>query len=180
MSNINNDTPISHTSQYGTKFNSIGDLTTGVIVSHDWDNTEDQRCSDYGEFTAWHALQIRPHLISFAGYDTIDYYTEVKHKMQLVLGDWSHDGHGECDIMLYEVNHTLEEIQEAYINSCKSTKLSFEIGGNYAEHTDNDTCQSHTILCNYQEDKITGTCIDILCPFKPTINIYTCKYYMIY
>ena len=46
-------------------------------------------------------------------------------KMYLVLGDWSDDGHGKTDKELYEVNKTVEEVQEAYKASCRLTGFSF-------------------------------------------------------
>jgi len=46
-------------------------------------------------------------------------------KMYLVLGDWSDDGHGKYEKVLVEVNKTIEEVQNAYKNSCKLTGISF-------------------------------------------------------
>lgn len=37
-----------------------------------------------------------------------------KHKMNLVLGDWSRDGHGQSETFGIETNLTKNEIQESY------------------------------------------------------------------
>ena len=52
-------------------------------------------------------------------------------KMKLVLGDWSDDGHGKSREVVYEVNTTVLEVQEAYKASCKLTKIEFNHNENY-------------------------------------------------
>tara|TARA_R110000787_G_scaffold44901_7_gene109822 strand:+ start:3411 stop:3875 length:465 start_codon:yes stop_codon:yes gene_type:complete len=52
-------------------------------------------------------------------------------KMKLVLGDWSDDGHGKSREVVYEVNATVFEVQEAYKESCKLTKIEFNHNENY-------------------------------------------------
>lgn len=46
-------------------------------------------------------------------------------KINIVLGDWSDDGHGKTDKVLLEVNKTKVEMQNAYKNSCKTLGVSF-------------------------------------------------------
>jgi len=45
--------------------------------------------------------------------------------MFLVLGDWSHDGHGQTDKVLLESNFPVEVVREAYIDSCRLTGVQF-------------------------------------------------------
>jgi hypothetical protein len=54
----------------------------------------------------------------------------LPHKMYLVLGDWSGDGHKQTDKILVSTNKTVKEIQEAYKASCKLTGVSFNNTGN--------------------------------------------------
>lgn len=46
-------------------------------------------------------------------------------KINIVLGDWSDDGHGKTDKVLLEVNKTKIEMQDAYKKSCKTLGVSF-------------------------------------------------------
>lgn len=52
-------------------------------------------------------------------------------KVKLTLGDWSGDGHGQYDEFVYEVNKTVEEIRQAYKDSCVLTSLQFNHNNNY-------------------------------------------------
>ena len=40
-------------------------------------------------------------------------------KIQIAIGDWSNDGHGECDNFFFNVHsgHSVQEIREAYFQS---------------------------------------------------------------
>jgi len=69
--------------------------------------------------------------------------------MKLVLGDWSDDGHGKSREVVYDVNHTLEDVQEAYKQSCKTTGVSFN-------HNDDFT----GVERKYPEDKLYRICTD--------------------
>jgi hypothetical protein len=74
MSEILNNTPIEHRSKNGLVFKSEnGDLRTGVTVEESYSITADAIFSDIVEFGAWHAMQIRPNLNGFSGYDCIKY-----------------------------------------------------------------------------------------------------------
>ena len=44
-------------------------------------------------------------------------------KVKLVIGDWSGDGHGQSEEFVFETNKTVEEIGQAYKDSCKLTGL---------------------------------------------------------
>ncbi len=61
-------------------------------------------------------------------------------KMYLVLGDPSQDGHSQYDKVLFEVNKTLEEVQQAYKDSCKLTGISFNHSYDYTEKTNFVKC----------------------------------------
>ena len=52
-------------------------------------------------------------------------------KVKLTIGDWSQDGHNQYDEFVYSSNKTVQEIQQAYKNSCKLTGLSFNHSEDY-------------------------------------------------
>ena len=58
--------------------------------------------------------------------------------INLVIGDWSHDGHGMCETVPAKVNLSIEEIEEAYL------KGSEILGFNLIE----DFCR------NYEDNKV--------------------------
>lgn len=39
-------------------------------------------------------------------------------KFKLILGDWSHDGHGITEVILFNTNLSIEELRELYFNQC--------------------------------------------------------------
>jgi hypothetical protein len=52
-------------------------------------------------------------------------------KVKLLIGDWSGDGHGKSESIIFETNKTVEEIQQAYKDSCKLTGISFNHNEDY-------------------------------------------------
>lgn len=76
-------------------------------------------------------------------------------RMNLVLGDWSNDGHGKFDKILVEVNHTVEEVRAAYLKSVETTGLDFaeKVASEYESHMVIDsnvaeTLEKHGIKCD--------------------------------
>lgn len=55
----------------------------------------------------------------------------LPHRMYLVLGDYSGDGHKQFDKILVAANKTVEEIQQSYKDSCKLTGVSFDLNDNF-------------------------------------------------
>lgn len=49
-----------------------------------------------------------------------------KTKFKIAIGDWSKDGHNQSEDFIIEANYTVEQLQEAYKNSCKLTTISFD------------------------------------------------------
>jgi hypothetical protein len=84
-------------------------------------------------------------------------------QMYLVLGDWSEDGHGKSEKLLIESNKTVEEIQNAYKDSCKLTGISFNTGTDYTEtDRDWDIAGAYRIAAEYEESKLTPKIIEVL------------------
>ena len=64
--------------------------------------------------------------------------------MYLVLGDWSDDGHGKTEKICLEFNKTVEEIQQAYKDSCKLTGINFHSAdGLCVEYEDNSVSDKY-------------------------------------
>ena len=85
------------------------------------------------------------------------------YRMKLVLGDWSDDGHGRSDIILYECNHPVEKVQQAYKDSCKLTGVQFNINENYTgvKRDYPEECK-YQICTEYDSSEIPETAYNML------------------
>ena len=52
-------------------------------------------------------------------------------KVKLTIGDLSQDGHNQYDEFVYEVNKSVEEIRQAYKDSCKLVGIQFNRNEKY-------------------------------------------------
>jgi hypothetical protein len=57
--------------------------------------------------------------------------TNKNMKVKLTIGDWSGDGHNQSEDFVFEVNKSVEEIRQAYKDSCKLTGMQFNHNENY-------------------------------------------------
>jgi len=88
-------------------------------------------------------------------------------KMYFVLGDWSDDGHGKTEKFLINSNKSVEEIQNAYKDSCKLTGISFNGGDDYTESGRNyKSAGRFQIAVDYEESKLSEDVLDVLEKFK--------------
>lgn len=55
----------------------------------------------------------------------------LKNRIDIVLGDWSDDGHGTSEKYSIVMNKTKKEMQEAYKASCKALGISFNNNDDY-------------------------------------------------
>jgi hypothetical protein len=46
-------------------------------------------------------------------------------RFKISIGDWSSDGHGTCEYFVYQANKTIDELRQAYKDSCKLTQIQF-------------------------------------------------------
>lgn len=72
---------------------------------------------------------------------------------RFAIGDWSGDGHKECNDVTFQVNYPICDIQNAYKESCKLTGVQFNHGKNYI--TSNGEYVYNQILTEYDEPFIT-------------------------
>ena len=90
-------------------------------------------------------------------------------KVKLTIGDWSQDGHNEFEIFVYEVNKSVEEIRQAYKDSCKKTGVQFNHNVNYTGLVE----RSYEKICTeYEDDKIREDAIEILKNFDFDLSKY--------
>lgn len=61
---------------------------------------------------------------------------------EIIVGDWSGDGHSQSERIIFEVSHSKEEIEKAYKNTCKKAKWQL--------HT-----YTNGLLKNYEESSIS-------------------------
>lgn len=88
-------------------------------------------------------------------------------KMNLVLGDWSDDGHGKTTNVTVEVNKTVVEVQEAYKASCKLTGISFNHNVDYTEKKrDWKEAKKYMVCTKYEENTLTNEVKEVLKRFN--------------
>lgn len=96
-------------------------------------------------------------------------------KVKLTIGDWSKDGHNQSEMFYYESNKTVEEIQQAYKDSCKLTGLSFNHNEDYTElglkwgHPEYDL---RKICTEYGDASINKFSADILLKYGIDVKEY--------
>jgi hypothetical protein len=65
---------------------------------------------------------------------------DKRYKFYIVLGDWSHDGHGKSEKILIKSNLPVEDVQKAYKKSVKDTGFDFaeEVCSEYNDNSVRD------------------------------------------
>lgn len=82
-------------------------------------------------------------------------------KVRLTIGDWSGDGHEVSEDFIFESNKNVEEIRQAYKDSCKLTGLSFNHNEDYTGlKLGYDT--ERQIATEYEECTISKLAVEIL------------------
>lgn len=75
--------------------------------------------------------------------------------MNLILGDWSKDGHNQHDTVTLLSNKPVEEVHKAYKKARELTGISFD------ERT-YKLYSFHTICTEYEDNRIDDSCWEIL------------------
>ena len=86
-------------------------------------------------------------------------------KFKIPIGDWSKDGHNQCEIFDIEANHPVEEIRQAYKDSCKLTGISFNHNQDYTGLNlpyDHPESEDRQICTEYESGNISKLAEDIL------------------
>ena len=101
---------------------------------------------------------------------------KTKQKMYLVIGDWSKDGHGHSEMVLFEVNYTVREIQEAYKASCKLTTLSLNHTEDYTGvKRDYGESKKYQIATDFDHRTISKEALKILIEFKCPLDDFLAR-----
>lgn len=97
----------------------------------------------------------------------------TKYKMYLVLGDWSGDGHSQSDKILVETNHPVEDIQQAYKDSCKFTGVEFNHNESYTGITRNwEERKKYSVCTEYGSSRMSKEVYDILSKYDGFFDLY--------
>lgn len=89
------------------------------------------------------------------------------YRMKLVLGDWSNDGHGQSEEIVIVANHSVEDVQQAYKDSCKLTGVSFNHNKDYTEvKRDYDEAEKYRIATEYEDNCVSPEVVEILSKYE--------------
>ena len=64
----------------------------------------------------------------------------MKYTYILDIGDWSDDGHGKCEELLFESNMRIDAVRGAYFKAAK--KLGYRLDGHGSDFCTDYTCNS--------------------------------------
>lgn len=95
-------------------------------------------------------------------------------KMKLVIGDWSKDGHSQSREVVYEVNKTVLEVQEAYKASCLLTTVRFDQSTPTGVKRDYQEQDKYQVAVEYEQTTLSKEAYDILKSYIPEIDNYVC------
>jgi hypothetical protein len=85
-------------------------------------------------------------------------------KIDIVLGDWSDDGHGKSDKVTILINKTPSEMKQAYKASCKALGISFNHNDDFTGITDSsyEEQKMRHICSDYEDSTLNSYCYKIL------------------
>ena len=84
-------------------------------------------------------------------------------RLDVVLGDWSVDGHGKSEKYPILVNMPTEDIQNAYKASCKKLGISFNHNEDFTETKRNyQEAEKYRICCEYENNLVHKEVMTIL------------------
>lgn len=80
----------------------------------------------------------------------------MRFKFKIPIGDWSGDGHSQCDTFVLKCNYPVEAVRQAYKDSCKLTRISFNHNNDFTGiKRDWKEAQRYQIAAGYQDSTIT-------------------------
>lgn len=87
-------------------------------------------------------------------------------KMYLVLGDWSNDGHGMSLKLLFDVNKSVIEVQEAFKKSCELTGIAFNVNENFTKIKRSfEEKSNYEVAVEYEECELSKEVLSIFKKF---------------
>lgn len=79
------------------------------------------------------------------------------YNIKIPIGDWSDDGHGNCNIHEIRSNYDVHKLRQSYKDSCKLTGIQFNHSNNYTK-----TKNPIEICTEFEDSCITEETITIL------------------
>lgn len=86
--------------------------------------------------------------------------SKTLYHVELTIGDWSEDGHGEYDRVPYVANYPVSGIRQAYKDSCRLTGVQFNHNENYMDPSAGNVYGQ--ILTEYGDNYIHKDAVKIL------------------
>ena len=88
----------------------------------------------------------------------------MDNRFRVVIGDWSSDGHGKSDEYVFQSNKSVEEMQQAYKDSCALTGVQFNHNATYtaSDPTQRRENRKSQIFCEYEDGGISKSNLESL------------------
>ena len=78
----------------------------------------------------------------------------MKTMMKVNIGDWSKDGHNQCDEFIIECNISIEDARQAYMSTCEALGVAL--------HDDHTGKYEHVLFSEYEDNSISKEVMDKL------------------
>jgi hypothetical protein len=86
-----------------------------------------------------------------------------KYAIKIPIGDWSNDGHSQCEIITISSNYPVEDLQNAYKASCKLTGVQLNHNEDYTGLGIGRKYGHKRLICTeYEESCISSEALGIL------------------
>jgi len=88
----------------------------------------------------------------------------TKKLFKIPVGDWSKDGHNQCDTYYVEANYSAKEMRQAYKDTCKKIGLQLNHNKDYVgiEGSNGNRNNWRYLLTEYEESSISEEAVEIL------------------
>jgi hypothetical protein len=96
----------------------------------------------------------------------------MKYMMQLNIGDWSKDGHNISEAKVFEVNHPVSVVRQAYKDSCEETGIQFNHNEDYTGGLCSRYGSWRQLFTEYESNTVSQEAYEILAEYIPHIADY--------
>lgn len=95
------------------------------------------------------------------------------YQMDLVLGDWSDDGHGKSEKITLVSNKPVLDVQEAYKAACKLTGIQFNHNEDYTgKKRTYDRAAEYRVCTEYEESELSAKCRAVFAAHGISTELY--------
>lgn len=95
-------------------------------------------------------------------YNEENWNEKEENRFMVVIGDWSHDGHGHSDYFVYRSNYNIDRLRQGYKDSCKSTGVQFNHNQDYTGNYDYRRDEWKRICTEYEQYIMDERAVNIL------------------